>query len=810
MGLGRAQHAGGPQHLVQAGRQRTQRDVDEMPPLENVPPEIVPVDPNRALFAKELIGVQDRLHYLRDMESTDEAVRTAQQDLGKAISEMETAQDERRYEDARKLLKTAIDRADTVERAHDSATQAQSDFYKDYQKIVGRRQVALGSLPPTEWTKKAKLAFVAADNTLQTHIGNDAWEDAGKALTIVVGRLDDFDRAAKQELESKLAVLDGWDEAKSEAGTLRGDLNKLSEPLLGDSGYASVANAISAALTGWRDVRVHKTEMDKLAAEFGCIAHIPDKDTAAALTVQWDAYTTAKGKAPAPNTITDTAGHDKLAELRDEYAKAGRALVKAYELGVAGDPPDDPYYKSIRDQLVNQKVIPLRLANKVPDTTPEIVRLKAEMNAADSKSFATYKEYAETRREVIEKAERLIAMRTAPQDPELVKLFARFREAETSLRAANDTVPSSGATEEQQEYRRRYLAFLAKLNGADEDRVAVCDLELGWLIPEAEKALDTATQALKNTTGTVKALPESNGPEKRAKSRAARNAIKDASPEMLARLSTDEKLDLLESLRTNGMPRYDKNEASKTNKKQRAMMRKLYHAMTLEEQFAKKDEENRQKLIEALKDKKQELKDAKENWLIMTDEQKLELLKMVATEHCKVFKFTLPSNGIVVANEPDSTDNGSYSPSSLNVQSPVDGPDSDRIKINSAKPVFHDFEAALDLIIHENSHRNQNILCRALRYPSGDAPQYLTKDNSDPPYTQTRMFNMGNVPGGYVTGSEDYATYKKQPEEEHAWLAGPRGAQGIIDMLDRISADVTDARTQQAAGKQGEAGCPKR
>jgi hypothetical protein len=249
-------------------------------------------------------------------------------------------------------------------------------------------------------------------------------------------------------------------------------------------------------------------------------------------------------------------------------------------------------------------------------------------------------------------------------------------------------------------------------------------------------------------------------------------------------MSSEEKLDLLDSLRSDGMPLFDSNVPAIKDDPKRVAMRKLYHAMTLEEEFAKEDEKNRKKVIEALKGKKQELKDAKENWSIMTDEQKVALLKIVAEEQCRQFGFTMPSNGIVVANGPGSTDNGSYSPSNLNTNPPVDGPESDRIKINSSKPVLHDFEAALDLILHENTHRNQNVLCGALRYPTGASdPKFLTKDNSDPPYTQTRMFNMGNVPGGYVRGAEDYETYKKQPEEEHAWHAGPRGAEGIMDML---------------------------
>jgi hypothetical protein len=100
--------------------------------------------------------------------------------------------------------------------------------------------------------------------------------------------------------------------------------------------------------------------------------------------------------------------------------------------------------------------------------------------------------------------------------------------------------------------------------------------------------------------------------------------------------------------------------------------------------------------------------------------------------------------------------------------------------------VFKDFEAAMDLIIHENMHCNQNRLVRALKWPKGPDPQYLTKDNSDPPWTQARLFAATYGGGANQCGpKEDHPTYKKQPVEDHAWIAGPRGTQGIMDMLDK-------------------------
>ena len=755
-------------------------------PPNRPPPPMPPKDPNRELFGKELLAVDGRLEYLSEAESSDEKVKTAQADLAGAMTEMRKAADEKRYADAREHLKTAKGHADTVEKALEEASKSEREFHINYQKIAHRRQPALDSQPPTEWTRKAKADFTKADDDLQKQIESKDWTKAGTALLTVIDKLDAFDGAAKRELESRLDLLDKWPEAQGESATLRGELNKLTPPILGNQAYPALSNAIRAASAGWRDVRTHKVEMDKLAAEFAVIAQIPNATAKPVLKPQWDPYIKAKAETPDPAGITDTNNHDKLAGLREVYAKAGRALIGAWESGVAGVPGDVPYWKPVAQELVKRNVIPLRLAFKVPPATPEIVKLQNELRALESKKngYPSWKAIAEAQREINERCEKLIALRTAEKDPALVELFANFRKVEKNLKAAADSVPSTGASPEQQEYKRRYDAFMLKLNGKDDDIVAVCGPELQWLIPKAEAALTAATSALKNKGGTIKAMPQGNGGEKDAKAQAAVSAIMTADPMILARLSAEEKLDLLGSLRTDGMPGFNKDAPETRDDPKRVAMRKLYHAMALEEEFAKEDEKSRKKVIEALKGKKQELKDAKENWPIMTDEQKVALLKMVAEEQCKQFGFTLPSNGIVVANEPGSSDNGSYSPSDLTRNPPIDGPENDRIKINSAKPVFHDFEAALDLIMHENTHRNQNVLCRALRYPTGDKdPKFLTKDNKDPPYTQTRMFNMGNVPGGYVKGAEDYETYKKQPEEEHAWLAGPRGAHGIMDML---------------------------
>jgi hypothetical protein len=459
--------------------------------------------------------------------------------------------------------------------------------------------------------------------------------------------------------------------------------------------------------------------------------------------------------------------------------------MKAYEDGTAGVPAVQ-YLKDVAKQLQTENKLLVRQGNKVPSDTPEIATLKQEMNALDELS-GTPAEDVVTQRAIAAKARQLAALRTAEKDPAEVTLFRRYKKSEVSLEAALKSVPGAGATTEQAEYKRRFEAFKAKLFGKDGDRVAVCGPELDWIVPAAEALLLAATNALKLLATTVKAMPESNGGEKNNKATAARNAIDGADPAILSRLSADEQLDLLDGLRVAGMPAFDidNKDATKADPK-RVAQRKMFHAIKLDDRFMAADNLKHDAMITALEGMKQELKDARENWPSMTDDQRVEMLSKVMAAQNTAFGIDPPNGGIKTFSEPDSTNNGGYSRSDMTQDPPVNGADKDIIKLNVAKPVFKDFEAAMDLIIHENTHCNQNRLVRALKWPKGPDPKYLTKENSDPPWTQARLFAATYGGGSNQCGpKEDYPTYQKQPVEDHAWTAGPRGTQGIMDMLDK-------------------------
>ncbi len=745
-----------------------------------------PEDPHRLLFAQDWLKKGSRIEYWRDLENENPKIRAAQDKIRTALALMEKAREEKAYEVARGHMNDADKAATETETAQEEAGKSERDFHIAYQAVSGRRQAVLDSAPPTEWTKKAKAVFLSADTILQAHIGKGEWDQATLALPKVATALGDFDKAARQELTSQIAMLKSWPEAKIEGETLEAKLAKLTDPLLGTQAYPSLANEIREATDGWRDLRTHKIEMAKLAQEFAPIARIPGKDDGGSpLKAEWDSFKTAKTLVGDPTAITTTTDHDKLLGLRSKYAAAGRALMKAYEAGTGGT-PGVRYLKEVTAYVAGENGLLLRQGNKVPSDTPQIALLKQEMNTLNAQTGTTA-EITAAQRKVGETARQLMALRTATKDPAEVTLFGKYRKAETSLEAALKGVPNAGATPEQVEYKRRYVAFKAKLFGKDEDRVAVCGPELDWIVPAAEALLLAATTALKLLAANVKAMAQGSAPEQTTKATAAQNAIDGADPAILSRLGPDEQLDLLEGLRVAGMPAFDigNKDASKADPK-RTAQRKMFHAIKLDDKFMAADDKKHDAMMTALEGMKQELKDARDNWPSMPDDQRVDMLRRVMDAQNTAFGIDPPSGGITTFSDGASTNNGGYSRSDMTRDPPVNDPDQDIIKLNVAKPVFKDFEAAMDLIIHENMHCNQNRLVRALKWPKGPDPKYLTKDNSDPPWTQARLFAATYGGGANQCGpKEDHPTYKKQPVEDHAWIAGPRGTQGIMDMLDK-------------------------
>jgi hypothetical protein len=94
--------------------------------------------------------------------------------------------------------------------------------------------------------------------------------------------------------------------------------------------------------------------------------------------------------------------------------------------------------------------------------------------------------------------------------------------------------------------------------------------------------------------------------------------------------------------------------------------------------------------------------------------------------------------------------------------------------LNPASSV-NDFEKAIDLAFHENSHNYQNELVKKL--------ENGTLDRNDPAYEQAQLFEINDGPQAYVDGAEDFDVYKKQPLEEHAHQNGPETAKVFMKAI---------------------------
>jgi hypothetical protein len=220
----------------------------------------------------------------------------------------------------------------------------------------------------------------------------------------------------------------------------------------------------------------------------------------------------------------------------------------------------------------------------------------------------------------------------------------------------------------------------------------------------------------------------------------------------LEALPAKQKVDLLRQLRNAWADSPDDREAQ----------RAIYNAMSLEPDFLAYDKEQRAKIVLALKDDPA-LKQAKTGWQAMDWKARAKLLEKVALQQCKAFGFEpVPVIKLVdLGGDDNSVTNGYFDPNTKCIV----------INVNTYSSA-NDFERAVDLIVHENSHYYQDQLCTGMI----DAARRDKRLEA-----QTLLFKVNDE--DYVPPSEDHATYQKQPVEEHAHLAGPKAAKALLAAL---------------------------
>jgi hypothetical protein len=472
--------------------------------------------------------------------------------------------------------------------------------------------------------------------------------------------------------------------------------------------------------------------------------------------------------------VTALAGNELLAAARTDYASRLKDLQAAFE-AKGGAAATDAYWNEKREQRwatmrwVHQKALSL------PPKTPEASALTKEIQALWTPP-AGAKAWYEANERMYAKCIELIALRSQPeQDQTAFEVqFGKLEKTFNAAAAVNDnTEPTKTA---KTTFDQTFSALKARRDGNEPTRFTDCKAQLPTLLAQARAVLDKQIAALKSTAAGIKAVAPANDDEKRDKAGQAATALT-GDPIILEQLGVDEKLDLLDAMRARPPARpmpsppnppglVDPNDYDlmlKCRKAQRA----LYKATPLDDKFVAKDKENRAKMIDALKLKKKELQGAQDGWKAMTPDQKKATFESVIEDQCKAFGFE-KATLVVEDFGPANSSNGAFDPVT------------NTIRVNSGAPACDDFELAMDLILHENTHNYQKQL--ALRLDATDPTKKLT-DPSDPLYTQARLFKANNAIGGYVPPGEEYEAYEKQPTEAHAWIGGSQAARMVMEML---------------------------
>jgi hypothetical protein len=264
------------------------------------------------------------------------------------------------------------------------------------------------------------------------------------------------------------------------------------------------------------------------------------------------------------------------------------------------------------------------------------------------------------------------------------------------------------------------------------------------------------------------ALDARNGADARNAADEAKTAAQNG---MLAAKPLDYKLELLQRLRSTAAM------SAGSTPEQWDAQKEVFRAMTMDPGFVEQEAQTRKQIVQKLVADPavlKQLKEARAGWsdpAKCSSKDKIDVLRKALIAQSEALGFGKEVPGIVEVNtgpdENGTVDNGEMQP---------DG----KIRINMhPESSVHDFERALDLIFHENSHNYQNKLVKQL-----EAGQLKP---GTPLYNQARMFqaNQATEHGSYVRSSDpaEFDDYQRQPIEDHAHTNGPKTAKAVIKAL---------------------------
>lgn len=648
------------------------------------------------------------------------------------------------------LKKWGVGAAEAHQRTLDGIKAKAGDTQKKYQEAIdgfGGLQTQVNELHAaeklrTDWQSLKKSGAYVLVKARVADL--EKWNAPEKGT--MKTKLEDLDKKAKAKEYDK--AISGFDTFKGELATVHGPR---------------------------RQLREHELAMQDIKGLLTAAAGVAEPGTDGPLKVAVLAFKAARPGVP--DVEADTAKAGGLAAKREDLRKKAQAVVDEFKK--TGDPTSGAYkdlmekkYKAEYQKAFNKYY----LTSTTPDKTPEIARLKTEVRdaffLAGGKAGETPPDYVAAEKAlatVFEKAQRILDLRKAG-DKDQAQFYKKYRAIEKRLTYALNMAPSGQPETEAKAALVDYHKDTLK-PAMDRNEYKKCKDQL---LPELVKKLDDALK-VRVAKANSDAAGVNGKPTPAAKSNGARDLINGLDPEILESMDSVKKLGLLESLHAgNGVPGFD---GSNRDDPKRVAQRKLYLSISMDDQFIKEDNEKRKELVKNLANN-EILKKAKEDWAILTDEQRAEALKEAAREQCAAFGYKLPPGGITLKDFGADTegDNGQFNPK-------LD-PTQNDIELNTRSVAMMDFESALDLIIHENSHNYQNQLIARLAPNYTPAKDRITETGPNKNlYKQAMMFKVSDPYEAYVKGGEEEAVYRKQPQEEHAWYAGPKTAHGLMKAL---------------------------
>ncbi len=589
------------------------------------------------------------------------------------------------------------------------------------------------------------------------------------------GRKDWADKNRKYiEVCAKTEELEEFEKATGDTGLSdphRQELTNINVKVK-NKDFAGAASDLDALATNLNrdfalaiDLNRHAHEMDRMKGELEAAKKVPRENPAIIsakgqiTAIEFDISSAVRLKVPREVK--------KLDGLRQTLQQRINAVFNEYE--TSGNKTTAEYAEITCRKKIAQELTPLEAKVKaVPDLTSAISSLKKEFadkkkEGTDKFDNARYTDALPLINEAIQKGKDTLEAR-ANADRAAVALHKRYERIESKLKGALALTPTAStpldtAHKELIKANTDYTNEKAKstVNYQQCMKLLSSQVEV-----KLEEVLKLHREAL---VGRVDGATTSGQTV---------TVIENMQPWELEILPSGKQVEALRKVRKDWAIDSSTNRwTRRPTTEERKAQNKMYSAMSMDKQFLEEDGERRKKLVDKIKHMP-EFKNARKTWDKKPPDwnARQKVLQELAKAQCEAFGMQdIPE--IVMADLGGSeygVTNGYFS-------SQTKG-----IVINTNRySSCNDFEKAIDLIAHENSHNYQDQL----------SEEFIDPNTIDPRIkAQVEMFKINSGPGSYCPPTEEFTTYQKQPLEIHAHFAGPETARGLISHLESEEQDI--------------------